>query len=52
MVIHDMRNPTTAIRTGLQQVEINQREILKMYENHDKFRQKCQALNHKIEENK
>ena len=50
MCIHDMRNPTTAIKLGLQQVLNNLNDIKNINEDHEAFDTKLEDLSKKLKD--
>ena len=50
MVIHDMRNPTSSIKSGLQHSLLKIREIENIYKDHIKINKMCKELIVKIKD--
>ncbi len=50
MVIHDMRNPTSSIKSGLHHSLLKIREIENIYKDHIKINKMCKELIMKIKD--
>jgi signal transduction histidine kinase len=50
MVIHDMRNPTTSIKSGLESTLAQLKEIRAFHLDQDKFLKKCETLRRQMSE--